>query len=68
MNDWKRESDSPSDPRNTPSVPMHIINRETLANWLVATCRAFGSKLSTAHQVAGKFIEQLEVDEQRKPR
>jgi hypothetical protein len=43
-------------------VPAEVIDRDTLAQWLVGTCKAFGAKLSTSYQVAGKVIEQIEKD------
>lgn len=60
---WKR-STSPVPTGVAPVVPERVIDRETLADWLVETCRAFGAKLSTAHKVAGHFIEQLEKDDE----
>lgn len=33
-----------------------------IADWLVVTALAFGASVSTAYQVAGLFIAQLEKD------
>lgn len=59
---WKQSS-SPAALGEAPAVPEEVVDRETLAQWLVATCKTFGAKLSTSHQVAGKVIEQLEKDD-----
>lgn len=58
---WKQSS-SPSALGEAPAVPEGVVDRETLAQWLVETCKAFGAKLSTSYQVAGKVIEQMERD------
>lgn len=58
---WKRSTSEPATGA-APVVPEEVIDRKTLANWLVETCRAFGAKRSTAHKVAGHFIEQIEKD------
>jgi hypothetical protein len=58
---WKRSS-SPAALGKAQAVPDSVVDHWTLAQWLVDTCRAFGSKVSTAHKVAGYFIEGLEKD------
>jgi hypothetical protein len=58
---WKPKS-SPAALGKAPTLPAEVIDRETLAQWLVGTCKAFGAKLSTSYQVAGKVIEQIEND------
>jgi hypothetical protein len=63
---WKSSS-SPAARGQAPILPAEVVDRETLAQWLVTTCKAFGAKLSTSYQVAGKFIEQMEKDEGDKP-
>lgn len=61
---WRSSSsDAPIGP--APVVPASVIDHRTLGDWLVQTCAAFGSKLSTAHQVAGKFLEGLENEKER---
>lgn len=59
---WKPSS-SPAALGKAPAVPEGVVDRETLAQWLVETCRAFGAKESTAYKVAGYFIEQIEKDD-----
>lgn len=46
-----------------PSLPDSVIDLRTLTQWLADTCLTFGSKVSTAFQVAGKVAEQIEKDE-----
>lgn len=58
---WKPSS-SPAAVGKAPVVPDEVVDRETLAKWLVETCKAFGASLSTSYQVAGKVIEQIEKD------
>lgn len=58
---WKSSS-SPAALGKSPSVPAEVVDRDTLAKWLVDTCNAFGASLSTSYQVAGKVIEQIEKD------
>lgn len=36
-----------------------------IADWIAETCLKFGAATSTAYQVAGLFIEQLELDRRR---
>ena len=64
MDKWKEDS-TPTPVGSAVRPPPEVIDRETLARWLVQTCEAFGTRKSTAYQVAGKFIEQLEHDEER---
>jgi len=59
MTEWTKDSE-PVPVGAAPSLPGSVVDRRTLADWLVKTCEAFGAKQSTALQVAGKFIEQLE--------
>jgi hypothetical protein len=62
---WKSNS-SPAALGKAPAVPVEVVDRDTLAKWLVETCNAFGASLSTSYQVAGKVIEQIEKDTEDK--
>ena len=59
---WKASS-SHAALGKVPAVPAEVVDRDTLAQWLVDTCKAFGAQLSTSYQVAGKVVEQLEKDD-----
>lgn len=62
MTKWAKDSE-PVQLGNAPKVPSGVVDRHTLADWLVKTCQVFGAKQSTGLLVAGKFIEQLEKDD-----
>ena len=40
-----------------------VICRAAVAEWVAKTCLTFGSQVSTAYQVAGLFVAQLEQDD-----
>ena len=58
-----REGSSPAEIGPAPKVPAHVVDLRTLTQWMADTCLTFGSKASTAFQVAGKVAEQIEKDD-----